>query len=224
MSRKESVVGGVPIESTGIPAHESNDQEREEMSESLNSEAGWGADMQSTPDRQASVSGQEQSRVGGSVSSCTRKQKTLTYYLTASQWEMALRPKKAKSRKSRGVKTSGSGGTKPGSTPGLGKGSGVPRILFEPKPKPEDIRLPADASESSDTDDESVESAQPLSRSPQGSKPDQFALSLVTPPQEPLIPGGITLRSLIKLSLLTIPHLYLTALSRAAQPLLNRRG
>ncbi len=59
-------------------------------------------------------------------------------------------------------------------------------------PKPEDTQLPADASESADTEDESVGSEHPLSHSPWESKSDQFAPSLVTPPQEPLIPGGIT--------------------------------
>ncbi len=38
-------------------------------------------------------------------------------------------------------------------------------------------------------EDESVESAQTISHSPQDNKPDQFALS---PPKEPLIPGDIT--------------------------------
>ncbi len=79
-----------------------------------------------------------------------------------------------------------------GSALSLGIGRGIPRILLEPKPKPEDIQLPADASESLDTEDENVESAQPLSRSPHESKPDQFGLSPVTPPKEPLILGDIT--------------------------------
>ncbi len=148
--------------------------------------------MKSTLDRQASVSRQEQGSVGGSVSSRTHKQTTTTYFLIAGQHGMPTKPKKGKSWKSRGVKASGIRGIKPGSAPSLGKGRGVPHILLKPKPNPEDIRLPADASESSDTDDESIGSAQPLSRSPQESKTDQFALSLVTPPQGPLIPGGIT--------------------------------
>ncbi len=96
------------------------------MSESLNSDVGRGAGMQSTPDHQASVSGQEQDCVGGSVSSHTRKQTTTTY-LTAGQWEMAQKPKKAKSQKSRGVKASGSGGTKPGLVLSMGKGRGAER-------------------------------------------------------------------------------------------------
>ncbi len=192
MSRKGSRVGGDPVESTGSPARESDDQEREGMSESLNSETGRGAEVLSTPDCQTSASGQEQGSVGSSVSLRTSKQTMLTYYLTAGQQGMALKPNKVKSRKSRGVKASGSGGTKPSSAPSLGKGKGVPRILLEPKPKPDDIRLLADASESSDTEDENVVSAQLLSRSPQESKPDQFALSPVTPPKEPLIPGDIT--------------------------------
>ncbi len=36
MSRKESRVGGDPVEGTGSPAREPDNQEREEMSESLN--------------------------------------------------------------------------------------------------------------------------------------------------------------------------------------------
>ncbi len=162
------------------------------MSESLTSEVGRGVGVQSTPDHQASVSGQEQGPVGGSVSSRTRKQMTETNALTAGQRGMAQKPKKAKSRKSRGVKTSGSGGTKPGSVPSTGKGRAAVRLFPAPLPKPEDTRLPADAAESSDTEDESVGSAYLLSHSPRDSKSDQFAFSLVTPPQEPLIPGGIT--------------------------------
>ncbi len=148
--------------------------------------------MQSTPDCQASVSGQEQGPAGGSVSSRTRKQMTETNALTDGQWGMAQKPKKAKSRKSRCVKTSGSGRTKPGSVPSTGKGRGTVRLFPAPLPKPEDTRLPADAAESSDTEDESVGTAHLLSHSARKSKSDQFAFSPVTPPQEPLILGGIT--------------------------------
>ncbi len=161
------------------------------MFESLNSEAGKGVGVQSASDCQAPVSRQEQDRVGG-VSSPMHKQMTETYALTAGQRGMAQKSKKTKARKSRGIKTSGSRGTKSGSTPGLGKGRGVPRILPEAKPNPEDIGLPADASESSDTEDESVGSTHPLSHSPKESRSNQFALSPVTPPQEPLLPGDIT--------------------------------
>ncbi len=107
MSQKGCRVGGDPLRVLWNPARESDDQEREGLSESLNSEAGTGAGMQSTPDRQASVSGQEQGSVGGSVSSHTCKQMTKTYALTAGQRGMAQRMKKAKSQKSRGVKASG---------------------------------------------------------------------------------------------------------------------
>ncbi len=162
------------------------------MSKSLNSGAGRASDVQSTSDRQASVSGQKQGCVGGSVSSRTRKQMTTIYSLTAGQQGMALKPKKAKSQKPRGVKASGSGGTKSGSVLSTGKGRGAVHLFPAPVPKLEDTRLPDDASESSDTEDENVESAQLLSRSPQENKLDQFALSPVAPPKKPLIPGVIT--------------------------------
>ncbi len=58
--------------------------------------------------------------------------------------------------------------------------------------KPEDIRFPDDASESSDSGDENVKSAQPLSHSPWENKSDQLVLSPETSPQEPIIPGDIT--------------------------------
>ncbi len=76
MSRKGSRVAGDPVESTGSYAWELDDQEREGISKSLNSEAGNCAGMQSTPDRQTPVSGQEPGHVGGSVSSRTRRQTT----------------------------------------------------------------------------------------------------------------------------------------------------
>ncbi len=67
MSRKESTVGGDPTESTGNPVREQDDQGSEGMSASLNSEVRGGAGVQSTPDRQSPVSGQEQSYVKGGV-------------------------------------------------------------------------------------------------------------------------------------------------------------
>ncbi len=88
---------------------------------------------------------------------------------------MAQKLKKAKARKSRGVKASGSGGTKPGSVPGAGKGRGAIRLFPAAVPKPEDIRLPASASESLDTEDVSDGDTKPLSHSPRESKSDQFA-------------------------------------------------
>ncbi len=60
MSRKESRVGGDPVEGTESPAREPDNQEGEEMPESLNSEMQRGFDIQSTCDHQASVSGQKQ--------------------------------------------------------------------------------------------------------------------------------------------------------------------
>ncbi len=56
MSRKGSRVGGDPVDGTGSTARESDDQEREGMSESLNSEAGRGSDVQSASNRQALLS------------------------------------------------------------------------------------------------------------------------------------------------------------------------
>ncbi len=60
MSRKESAVRGDPTDDTGNPVLGQDDQGREEMFASLNSEAGPGpgAGVQSTPVQQASVSAQ----------------------------------------------------------------------------------------------------------------------------------------------------------------------
>ncbi len=79
MSRKED---------TGSPLRGQDDQESEEMSASLNSGAGMSVGVQSTSDRQAPVSGREQGRKKGSVSSRMYKQ-TTTAYLTASQQGLA---------------------------------------------------------------------------------------------------------------------------------------
>ncbi len=79
------------------------------MSASLNSEAGTSVGVQSTSDCQAPVSGEEQNRVKGGVSS-----RTMTQSLIGGHRGLAQKPWKVKTRKSRGVKTSGSGGAKPG--------------------------------------------------------------------------------------------------------------
>ena len=176
MSRKGSTVRGDPTEDTGSPVRGQDDQGREEMSASLNSGAGMSVGVQSTSDHKAPVSGREQGRTKGSVSSRTRKQTTTTY-LTAGQRGLAQKPRKAKTRKAKGVKTSGSEGAKPGLVPGAGKERGVLRVLPTTTLKPESVRLP-DNSESSDTDEESEEGALPPSPSHQESESDCFSLSL----------------------------------------------
>ncbi len=161
------------------------------MSASLNSEAGGSVGVQSTPDRQAPVSGQEQSRFRRRMWSRTRKQ-TTNQSLTAGHHGMAQQLKKAKTRKSRGVKASGSGGSKPGLVPGAGRGRGAIRLLPVAAPKLESVQLPTDTSESSDTDEESDGGVQSPSHSSKESKSDQFALPQVTLPQGLSTPGGIT--------------------------------
>ncbi len=160
------------------------------MSASLNSGAGLSVGVPSTSDCQAPVSGQEQGRKKGSMSSRTRKQ-TMTAYLTASQRGMAQKPRKAKIRKSKGVKTSGSEGAKPGLVPGAGRGRGAVRLLPDTPLKPESVQLP-DNAESSDTDEESEEGTLPPSHFLQEGKSDQFALSPVIPPQGTSTPGDST--------------------------------
>ncbi len=147
--------------------------------------------MQSTSDCQAPVSRQERERAKGGVSSRTRKQMT-TQSLTGGHCGLAQKLRKAKTRKSKGVKTSGSGGAKPGLVPGAGRGRGSARPLLEATLKPESVRLPDNSSESSDTDEESEEGVLPPSHSQQGSKSDQFALSPVTPSQGTSTPGDVT--------------------------------
>ncbi len=190
MSRKESKVGGDPVEGTGSPAQEPDDQEREEVFEFPNSEMGRESDVRSTSDRQASVSRQKQGCGSGAISSRTHKK--MTYSLTDGQRRMAQKPKKAKSRKPQGVKTLVSGRTEPGSVSGTGKGRGTARLFPDPVCQPEHVDLPEDTSGFDDSEDENVGGAQPLSRSPMENKSDQLALPMVTPPNESLIPGDIT--------------------------------
>ncbi len=190
MSRKESAVKGNPTDDTGNPVRGQDDQVRDKMSASQNSEAGREAGVPSTPAQQASVSGQGSGSGKRSKSSRTRKQ-TETYSLTTRQRELAPKARKAKARKAKGVKTSGSEGTKSGLVPGAGKGRGAVRLFPDAVPKPESVQLP-DSSESSDTDEESEEGTHPPSHSPRESKPDQSALSLVIPPQGTSTPGDVT--------------------------------
>ncbi len=68
------------------------------MSASLNSEAGTGVGIQSTPNRQTPVSEQQQDRGRGGMSSSTRKRTEITY-LTTGHRGLAQKPKKAKARK-----------------------------------------------------------------------------------------------------------------------------
>ncbi len=146
--------------------------------------------MQSTPAHQASVSGQGSGSGKKGKSLRTRKQ-TETYSLTTRQQTLTLKPRKAKTRKAKGLKTSGSEGAKSGLVPGAGKGRGVYRVIPTTTPKPESIQLP-DTSESSDTDEESEEGTPPPSHSLQESKSDQFALLPVIPPQRTSTPGDVT--------------------------------
>ncbi len=180
MSRKESAVRGDPTDDTGNPVREQDDQGREEMSESLNSEDGPGAGVQSTPVQQASLSGQGSGSGKRNKSSRSRKHME-TYSLTTRQQKPTPKPKKAKARKAKGVKTSGSEGAKPSLVPGAGKGKGIRRFVATTTPKPESVQLP-ESSESSDSEEESEEGTHPPSHSLEESKSDQFALSPVISP------------------------------------------
>ncbi len=190
MSGKESVVRGDPTEDTESPFRGQDDQGREEMSASPNSEAGLSVDVQSTSAHQTPVSGQERGRgkKGGSLR--TRRQ-TTTYSLTTRQQETPPKTRKAKAQKARGVKTSGSDGAKPGLVLGAGKGRGVLRAALAIAPNVESGQLP-DSFESSDTDEESEEGTPSPSQPLQESKSDQFVLSPVIPPQGTSTPGDVT--------------------------------
>ncbi len=135
MSVKESAVRGDPTEDTGSPVQGQDDQGREEMSASLNSEARPSVDVQSTSARQTPFSRQEcgRGKKGGSLR--TRKQ-TTTYSLTTRQQETPPKTRKAKTRKAKSVKTSRSNDAKPGLVPGAGKGRGVLRAALAITPKP----------------------------------------------------------------------------------------
>ena len=161
------------------------------MSASLNSGAEPSVGVQSTSAHQPPVSGQE-SGCGKKDKSLRMRKQTKTYSLTTRQQELAQKPRKAKARKAKGVKTSGSDGATPGLVPGAGRGRGVLRVIPTTMLEPESVRLP-DNSESSDTDEESEEGVLPLSLSPKESKSDQFALSTVIPPQGTHTPGDVTI-------------------------------
>ncbi len=160
------------------------------MSASLNSEAGPGADVQSTPVQQASVSGQGSGSGKRNKSSCLRKQME-TYSLTTRQQKLTPKPRKPKARNAKGVKASGSEGAKSGLVPGAGKGRGVLYHIPTTTPKPKSVQLP-DTSESLDKEEEGKEGTHPPSRSVPECKPDQFALSLVISPQGTSTPGDVT--------------------------------
>ncbi len=87
------------------------------MSVSLNSEAGLGVGVQSTSAHQAPVSGQE-SGPGKKGKSLRMRKQMKTYSLTTRQQELTPKARKAKARKVKGVKTSGSDGATPGLVPG----------------------------------------------------------------------------------------------------------
>ncbi len=178
------------IQKTGSPVRGQDDQGRDEMPASLNSEAGPGAGVQSTPAQQASVSEQGSRSGKRNKSSHTRKQ-TETYSLTTHQQKLTPKTRKAKTRKAKGVKTSDSEGAKFSLVPGAGRGKGAVRLLPDTKPKPESVQLP-DSSESSDTDEENEEGTHPPSHSSRESKPDQSALSPLIPPQGTSTPGEVT--------------------------------
>ncbi len=63
----------------------------------------------------------------------------MTQSLTGGHRGLAQKPRKAKTQKSKGVKASGSGGAKPGSVTGAGRGRGSARPLLETTLKPESV-------------------------------------------------------------------------------------
>ncbi len=192
------------------------------MSAALNSEAGGHVGMQSTPDRQTPVSGQEQGCVRRGVSSRTRKQ-TMTTSLTGGQRGMAQPPKKAKTRKSRGVKSS-----KPLDQEGLSPARyrmlaeeerpPVSSPLLHPNRKVFNFRL---TRLSLRTQTKRVMGAY-------NHKSDQFALSPMTPPQGLPTPGGITTRVTDNPVLAQDPSPVLDSArsnrSTRSTPVISRRG
>ncbi len=190
MSRRGSAVRGDPTDDTGNPVLRQDDQEREEMSASLNSGAEPGAGIQSTSFQPTPVSGQGNGSGKRGRSSRSRKQME-TYSLTTRQQKLTPKTRKAKARTAKGVKASGTEGTKSGLVPGAGRGRGLVRLLPTIKPKPESVRVP-DHSESSDPEEEGEGGTQPPSHSNQENKSDQFALSPMIPPQGTSTPGDVT--------------------------------
>ncbi len=141
MSRKGSAVRGDPTDDTGNPVLEQDDQGREEMSASLSYGAEHGAGVQSTSIQPTPVSrqGSGSGKRGKSSHSCKQ---TETYSLTTRQQKLTPKTRKAKARNAKGVKASGTEGTKSGLVPGAGNGRGVVRLLPDIKPKPECVQLP----------------------------------------------------------------------------------
>ncbi len=190
MSRKESAVRGDPTDDTGSPVLGQDVQGREEMSASLNSGAEPGAGVQSTSTQPTPVSGQGSGSGKRGRSARLHKQME-TYSLTTRQQKPTPKTRKDKARAAKGVKASGTEGTKSGLVPGAGRGRGLTRLLPTIKPKLESVRLP-DHSESSDPEEGDEGGTQPPSHSHQENKSDQFALSPVIPPQGTSTPGDVT--------------------------------
>ncbi len=188
MSRKASAVRGDPTDDTGNPVLGQDDQEREEMSASLNSEAEAGAGVQSTPTQPPPVSGQGNGSGKRKKSTHSLKQ-TETYSLTTRQ--QTPKPRKAKARNPRGVKASDAKGTKSGLVTGIGRGGRAADLLSAIKPDPESIKF-LESSDSSDAEGEEEVHTQPPSHSLQEDKPDQPALSPVAPTQGTSTLGDIT--------------------------------
>ncbi len=190
MSRKASAVRGDPTDDTGSLVLGQDDQGREEMSASLNSGAETGAGVQSTSTQPTPVSGQGSGSGKRGRSARSRKQ-TETYSLTTRQQKLTPKIRKTKARTAKGVKASGTEGTKSGLVPGAGRWRGLASLLPTIKPKPRSIPLPV-SSESSDQEEEGEASAHLPLHSAQESQPDQFALSPVIPPQGTSTPGDVT--------------------------------
>ncbi len=143
MSRKGSTVRGDPTKDTESPVQGQDDQGRDEMSASMNSEAGLGVGVQSTSAHQAPVSGQESGhgKKGKSLRTCKQMK---TYSLTTCQRELAPNPRKAKVQKAKGVKTSGSDGLRLAWFQVLVRGeeSSHYHVIPTTMLKPESVQLP----------------------------------------------------------------------------------
>ncbi len=135
MSRKGSTVRGDPTEDTGSPVQGQDDQGRDEISASLNSEAGLGVGVQSTSAHQAPVSGQESGHGKKGKSLHTHKQ-TNTYSLTTCQQELTPKPRKAsvKAQKGKVLKLLAPRGLSPAWFRVLVKGEGSSMFSLLPRP------------------------------------------------------------------------------------------
>ncbi len=176
MSRKESTVGGDPIESTGSPVRGQDNQESEGMSASLNSGAGPSVGMQSTSDCQTPVSRQEREHGKKGVSSRTRKQ-TTTYSLNTRQQELAQKPRRLNSENAKVSKPLDQEGLSLVWYRVLAKGGGllVPFSRLHSNRKVFDFQITI---LSLRTRKRRVRRAHSRPHTRQGSKSDQFALSL----------------------------------------------